>query len=308
MKIEILLTETEIAQEFSESMEARDIPEKFFYWFPLSAQAWLALSRDPANDGLRQCWQAVADKIQPVVEHFGDTVPAISFGAGDGLTDRMLLAPLQKGKREVKYFPVDASQALLEGACAAAEDQEIETLGIKADISSPVHLVLASDASESPKLFLVAGNTIGSFDPLDQIRHVAQSMHAGDRLIIDAAIYDEKAVEGAKGAAMQQFAFAPLASIGITKEDGEVSFELKRDDRHDGLYQLARRFRAERDIHATVSGREIVIERGERLSMNFSYQYTRAAFRWLLEKHGSLKVLDEIPSADGRFMLAVCSR
>ena len=42
MKIEILLTETEIAQEFSESMEARDIPEKFFYWFPLSAQAWLA--------------------------------------------------------------------------------------------------------------------------------------------------------------------------------------------------------------------------------------------------------------------------
>ena len=57
MKIEILLTETEIAQEFSESMEARDLPEKFFYWLPLSAQMWLALARDPANDSLRQCWQ-----------------------------------------------------------------------------------------------------------------------------------------------------------------------------------------------------------------------------------------------------------
>src|ERR1051326_2578069 len=271
MKIEILLTETEIAQEFSESMEARDIPEKFFYWFPLSAQAWLALSHDAALEGLRQCWHGVAEKVQSLVEHFGATVPAISFGAGEGVVDRMVLAPLQKAKRDVKYFPVDASQALLEAACAASEDQELETLGIKADISSPVHLVLASDASESPKLFLVAGNTIGSFDPLDQIRHIGGAMHEGDRLIIDAAIYDEKAVEGAKSPALQQFAFAPLASIGITKEDGEVSFELRRDDRRDGLYQLARRYGAERDIHATVSGREIMIERNERLSMNFSY-------------------------------------
>jgi uncharacterized SAM-dependent methyltransferase len=308
MKIEILLTETEIAQEFSESMEARDIPEKFFYWFPLSAQAWLALSRDPAHEGLRQCWQTMGDKINPVVEHFGATVPAISFGAGDGLPDRLVLAPLQKSQREVRYFPVDASQALLEAACAAAEDQDIETLGMKADISSPVHLVLASDASESPKLFLVAGNTVGSFDPLDQIRHIAQCMHEGDRLIIDAAMYDEKAAEAPRSTALQQFAFAPLASIGITKEDGEVSFELKRDERHEGLYLLARRFRVERDIHATVFGREIVIERGERLSMNFSYQYTPAAFRWLLEKHAGLNLLDKVTSADGRFILAVCSR
>ena len=63
---------------------------------------------------------------------------------------------------------------------------------------------------------------------------------------------------------MQQFAFAPLASIGITHEEGEVTFDCKRDDRREGLYQIARRFRADRDIHATVSGQEIVLERGER--------------------------------------------
>ena len=308
MKIEILLTETEIAQEFSESMEARDIPEKFFYWFPLSAQSWLALTRDPASDPLRQCWQTVAERIHPVVEHFVGPVSTISFGAGEGLNDRLVLAALQKEGREVKYFPVDASQALLETACSAAEDQEVETLGIKADISSPVHLVLASDASESPKLFLVSGNTMGSFDPLDQIRHIAQCMHQGDRLIIDCEIYDEKAMTRTKTAAMQQFAFAPLASVGITKEDGEVSFECRRDERHEGLYQIARRFRAERDIHATVSGEEIVLERGERLSMNFSYLYTRQAFRWLLEEHGALQVHDEVVSPDGRFVVSVCSR
>lgn len=308
MKIEILLTETEIAQEFSESMEARDIPEKFFYWFPLSAQSWLGLTRDPALEPLRQCWQTLADRIDGIVQHFGSAVSTISFGAGDGHKDRLLLAALQKGAREVKYFPVDASQALLETACSAAEDQEVETLGIKADISSPVHLVLASDASESPKLLLVSGNTIGSFDPLDQIRHIAQCMHQGDRLIIDCEIYDDAALVRTRTPAMQQFAFAPLASIGVTHEEGEVTFDCKRDDRHEGLYQIARRFRADRDIHATVSGEEIVLERGERLSMNFNYLYTREAFRWLLEVHGSLTVLDEVVSPDGRFVVAVCSR
>jgi Histidine-specific methyltransferase, SAM-dependent len=308
MKIEILLTETEIAQEFSESMEARDIPEKFFYWFPLSAQAWLALARDPAYDDLRKCWERIAEKIHGFVKHFDGAVPTISFGAGDGLTDRLLLAALQKAGREVRYFPVDASQALLEAACGAAEDQEIETLGIKADISSPVHLVLASDASESPKLFLVAGNTIGSFDPLDQIRHIGGAMHEGDRLIVDAELYEDNALERTGSKAMQHFAFAPLASIGITHEDGEVGFESKRDERHEGLYQLARRFRADRDLRATVSGKEIVMERGERLSMNFQYLYTRQSFRWLLEDHARLEVLDEIVSPDGRFVVAVCSR
>src|SRR4051812_39443221 len=136
MKIEILLTETEIAQEFSESMEARDLPEKFFYWLPLSAQTWLAVSRDPATESLRQAWQSVAEKITGIVRHFEGPVSTISFGAGEGYTDRLLLVQMQKDGREVKYFPVDASQALLEAACAAAEDQEIETLGIKADISS----------------------------------------------------------------------------------------------------------------------------------------------------------------------------
>ena len=46
MNIEVLLTEAEIAQEFTESIEARDLPEKFFYWFQLSVRSWRALALD----------------------------------------------------------------------------------------------------------------------------------------------------------------------------------------------------------------------------------------------------------------------
>ncbi|MCL4401489.1 MAG: L-histidine N(alpha)-methyltransferase [Acidobacteria bacterium] len=308
MRIEVLLTEAEIAQEFSESMEARDLPEKFFYWLPLSARAWLTLSQDPAYASLQQCWRALADRIAGLTGHFKQEVSVISFGAGDGSKDRPILATLKNSGCEVNYFPVDASQTLLEAACCGAEDDDVETLGIKADISSPVHLVLASDAAESPKLLLVSGNTLGAFDPLDQIRHIAQCMHEGDRLVIDGELNGAAAEQAVTNSSLWNFAFAPLASIGVARDDGEIRFEHKRDERHQGLHLLTRYFHVARDLRATVSGQEILLERGERLAMNFEYFYSREAFRWLIEEHGHLKILDETLSPDGRFMVAICSR
>ncbi len=46
MKVEVVLTESDIAQEFIEAIEARDLPEKFFFWFPRSASEWSQLARD----------------------------------------------------------------------------------------------------------------------------------------------------------------------------------------------------------------------------------------------------------------------
>jgi len=46
MKVEVVLTEADLAQEFTDAFEARDLPEKFFYWFPRSAADWTALAAD----------------------------------------------------------------------------------------------------------------------------------------------------------------------------------------------------------------------------------------------------------------------
>jgi len=233
MKIEALLTETEISDEFAEAMEARDIPEKFFYWHPLSVRAWLALAQDVAYESRLQSWSLLVDDVEKISSHFDSIVAVISLGAGDGSQDVLLLKALQSVKLDVDYFPVDASQGLLEMACAAGEDEEVDTLGLKADISSPMHLVLAADASENPKLFLLCGNTLGGFDPLDQVRYLSQCMHEGDRLIVDAEIYESAtAISSRDNPVGQRFAFAPLASLGITKDDGELHFEERRDERH----------------------------------------------------------------------------
>ena len=310
MKVEVVLTEADIAQEFAEAMEARDLPEKFFFWSPRSAEGWTELTSEPSlYGGLDETWKAIALGAGALAQHFGGRVPVISFGAGDGSRDRVLMSALKDTGAECTYFPVDASQAMLEMACAGAEDDDFEATGIKADISSPVHLIYAADAAEAPRLFIFSGNTMGSFDPLAEIRYIAQCMKPGDRLIIDGELYDpQKSMSRRDNPAARKFVSSLLASIGISDNDGEIKFNAKTDERRDGLHLITRYFRAERDVSATVASREIPLERGERIGLNFQYTYTPEAFRWLITRNGGLEILKEYTSHDARFLTAVCSK
>jgi uncharacterized SAM-dependent methyltransferase len=308
--VEVVLTETDIAQEFAEAIEARDLPEKFFYWFPRSASEWAALARDEElYGGLDQAWNGISADAAAIRRDFAATVPVISFGAGDGRRDCRLIGALKNAGAECIYYPVDASQALLEIACNSADDEDVEACGIKADISSPVHLLYATDAAEQPRLLIMAGNTMGSFDPLAEIRYLSQCMKSEDRLIIDGEIYDEAdSMSRRDNPAVRRFLHSLLASIGIGEDDGEISFERKRDDRHDGLFLITRYFTARKDLTATIGGRQIPLQRGERIGLNFQYLYTAEAFAWLLRDQGGLEIRKAYPSPDGRFVTAYCKK
>jgi hypothetical protein len=310
MKVEVVLTEADIAQEFVEAIEARDLPEKFFYWFPRSAAEWRELiGHAELYGGLWRTWKELAAGSAELAHHFKKKAPVISFGAGDGARDRLLMDGLKKNGCECAYFPVDASMAMLEMACAGAEDDDVETVGIKADISSPVHLVYAADAAEPPRLFILSGNTMGSFDPLAEIRYVAQCMKPEDRLIIDGEIHDpQQSMARRDNPAARKFISTLLANVGIADGDGEIYLSQKRDDRHNGLYLITRSFGAGSDLSATVAGQEIPIQRGERIGMNFQYTYAPEAFRWLLTEHGGLRIMSEHQSPDGRYLTAVCKK
>ena len=310
MKVEVVLTEADIAQEFAEAMEARDLPEKFFFWSPRSAEGWTELIAQPElYGGLAETWKAIAAGAGALAQHFGGRVPVISFGAGDGARDRHLMNALKQAGCECLYFPVDASLPMLEIACAGADDEDFETTGIKADISSPVHLVYCADAADAPRLFIMSGNTISSFDPLAEIRYVAQCLRGGDRLIIDGELYHEsRTMERRDNGAARKFIFALLSGVGIEGDDGEIRFNHKRDERHEGLHLITRSFRAARDLSATVGGADLSLERGERIGLNFQYTYTPESFRWLLRDQGGLEILEEYTSPDGRFLTAICKK
>lgn len=134
-------------------------------------------------------------------------------------------------------------------------------------------------------------------------------MKPEDRLIIDGELYDEqKSMARRDNPACRKFLMSLLASVGIGGDDGEIRFNAKRDDRHEGLHLITRHFRAARDISATVASQEIELQRGERIGLNFQYTYTPEAFRWLLTTHGGFKIVKEYPSPDHRFLTAVCKK
>jgi hypothetical protein len=303
MNIEVLLTETEIADEFAESIQARDIPEKFFYWTPVSVSAWRALASRSHNN-FRGTWDALAAKAADLTRLFGDRIPVISFGAGDGAKDRVFMKALRQAGRDVRYFPVDSSQTLLEIACAGAEDDECEAIGIKADISSPMHMLLAADAAESPRAFLMAGNTLGGFDPLEQAKNIAGCVAKGDLLIIDAQLRSDGQPDPDPD--RKRFVLAPLVSVGLTADDGELEMSEKPDERRDGLFLTTRRFHAARDLTLNACGREIHIERGERIFLNFRYRFTDEAIRWILTGQAGLRIVAEMPATDGKSVTFVC--
>jgi uncharacterized SAM-dependent methyltransferase len=310
MRLEVVLTETEIAQEFTEAIEARDLPEKFFYWSPRSATAWRALSGEESlYGGLKGTWTALAANASSLARVFDGQIPVISFGAGDGARDRLLMEAFKECGSDCLYFPVDASQTMLELACAGADDEDFETTGIKADISSPVHLVYAADAAEPPRLFIMSGNTLGSFDPLAEIRYVAQCMKSGDVFIVDGELYhEEESMARRAHPAVHSFLSALLSGVCIEKEDGEIRFEPKIDERRPELYQIMRTFRADRDLTASVNGEPVALERGERIRLNFTYSYSPESFRRLLREQGGFEIEREYRSADGRFLTAVCRK
>jgi hypothetical protein len=150
---------------------------------------------------------------------------------------------------------------------------------------------------------------LGAFDPLAEIRYVAQFMKPGDRLIIDCEVYDEEKTLALRSHPKARFfVSAMLASMGIRDSDGEVRYDHKRDDRHDGLHLITRYFRAGCDVSATVAGEEVTLERGERIALNFQYACVPEAFRWLLCEHGGLSIVSEYRSPDGRFLTAICKK
>src|SRR6266498_1632563 len=124
ISIQVLLTETAIADAFVASFETRRLDEKFFYWFPLSVRAWLALCSDGAYRNFVRSRSLIARSARDLARLTpAGPIEVVSLGSGQGDKDLVLLEALRELGRRVSYLPVDASQALLElagqGALAA---------------------------------------------------------------------------------------------------------------------------------------------------------------------------------------------
>jgi len=305
--IHTFLTENAIAEDFVSSLQARRLAEKFFYWFPLSVRAWLALCSDGAYRNFVRSRSLIARSIKDLGRQLqSESLEVLSLGSGQGDKDLLLLQSLVDQGKRVRYVPVDTSQALLEMACGGALHAGIWAQGIKADFTLAEHLAALEPGPETPpRLILLLGNTLGAFDPIALARMLAGLLRSEDRLVVDGEIYaGGQTVAGYDNALNRRFAWAPLHAVGIEAADGDIVFEDAVDDRLPGLHPLRKHFRAGRDVAARMGGETLAIREGERVEMNHSYKYAVDSFVRILESAG-LDVPWRGVSEDERFLMVL---
>jgi uncharacterized SAM-dependent methyltransferase len=307
--VHALLTENAIAEDFVSSLRARRLAEKFFYWFPLSVRAWLALCSDGAYRNFvrsRSLIARSAKDLAALVE--SRTVDVLSLGSGQGDKDLILLGAITARGARVRYLPVDASQALLELAIGGALAAGIWAQGFKADFTNSEHLeALAPAADAPPRVVLMLGNTLGAFDPLEEAWALRGLLRAEDLLIADGEIYaGGQTVAGYDNPLNRRFAWAPLESVGVSETDGALVFEDVRDDRLPGLHPLRKHFHAARDLRIHLAGETLDIRGGERIAMNHSYKYDAETFLRILGEAG-LDVRWRGTSDDERFQMVLAA-
>jgi uncharacterized SAM-dependent methyltransferase len=305
--IQALLTENDLAEEFVSSFRQRRLAEKFFYWFPLSVRAWLALCSDGAYRNYVRSRSLIARSADDLARHFSPgPLEVLSLGAGQGDKDLLLLEALRARGVRLAYVPVDTSQALLELACRGALAAGLAAQGIKADFTKPDHLAaLAPDPETPPRFVLLLGNTLGAFDPIAQARQLRGLLRPGDLLLVDGELYGgESTLAGYDNPLNRRFAWAPLNAVGIRDPDGELVFEARDDARLPGLHLVAKHFRAGRPVEALMGGEELRLEAGERLAMNHSYKYAPETLLRILADAG-LAVRWQGTSDDRRFLMAL---
>lgn len=307
--VHALLTENDLADEFVSAFQARRLPEKFFYWFPLSVRAWLALCSDGAYRNFVRSRSLIARSAADLAGFFSPgPLEVVSLGSGQGDKDLILLEALRVHGMRVSYVPVDTSQALLEMACGGALRARFPAQGIKADVTKPDHLAALGPDPETPRrLVLLIGNTLGAFDPLAAARELTRLLRPGDGVIVDGEIYaGDATVAGYDNPLNRRFAWAPLHAVGIRDADGELVFEAKDDPRFPGLHLIPKHFRAGRDVDAQMGGEVLRLARGDRLDMNHSYKYAADTFVRILSDAG-LAVRWQGRSEDQRFLMVLAA-
>lgn len=300
LPVSVLLTEHEIAGQFAESLARGYLGEQFFYWLPLSVEAWVALCHSPEYRNADRALTLLSRAAPRLAEPWPAADTVCGLGCGEGSKDRVLLDAF----RHPLYIGADFSQGLLELALACAAPSARAVRGFKLDIDSDLHLeALAAAVCQSGRsaVYTLLGNTLGAFDPDRFPARLRRVLRPEDRVLFDGEIFaGEETLRGYDHPTNRRFAFAPLASLGLTESDGELRFGLRPGSA--GLHEVVKRFVPARDLELNIAGRKLRLRRDEPLRMSSSIKYDEPAFRERIER-GGFRVEVSDKSDDGRFLL-----
>jgi len=303
--VEILLREQEIARDLARALRSRFLDERFFYWLPSSVQSWVELCSAAEYRNANRALNLLQEAAPSLPGRWPEMKILCGVGCGEGSKDRVVLDAYAAHNSPLDYVAADFSQALIELALESAAPAARALRGVKLDVMRDQHLA-ALAAGEGPCIYSVLGNTLGAFDPDEFPARLRRILHPLDRALFDGELFaGEETLRGYDNPANRRFAFAPLAGLGLTEMDGELSFELASGA--DGLQEVSKHFVARRDLALKIGGVAITIAAGEKLRMSASIKYADESVLRSRIEAGRFHVQQTWKSPDGKFILAAAA-
>jgi L-histidine Nalpha-methyltransferase len=308
-----------VRRDLLASLRTRRVNHKFHYDSVRQTQKWLALheAHSPARRDKNllatydEAFIAAAKKIK------AKSVRVIGLGCGGGQKDVQLLKRLKARGKKIFYAPGDVSAAMVLVAREAA-------LIILPEKNCFPFVCDLATAQNLPDLFAVSGppqgaslvtffGMIPNFEPQRILPKLTELLRPKDYLLFSANL----APGGDYAAGMKKilpqydnplthdWLSAFLFDLGVEKRDGEMRLLIETGGL--GLRRVVARFHFSRARKIQVGGENFSFARGESIQLFFSYRYTPALVRKILQRHG-LKVSDEWVTASGEEGVFLCRR
>lgn len=303
-----------VRRDLLESLRTRTVNHKFHYDSVKQTQKWLALHQaySPSrNDGdctaiYDKAFEAAAAGVK------ADKIHLVGLGCGGGQKDTRLLELLKHRRKEVSYTPCDVSTAMVLTAwqtalAVVAEDNCYPTV---CDLLHADDLAVTFTAHR-PALFTFFG-MIPNFEPETILPKLAALVGPEDTLLFSANLAPgpdygagvRKILPQYNNSLTRDWLLTFLYDLGVEAEDGKLHFVVEEVN---GLKRVAAYFEFARARSVAVEDQKFDFRCADRIRLFFSYRYTPALVRGVLERHG-LAVVDHWTTRSEEEGVFLCSK
>lgn len=224
------------------------------------------------------------NNISEIASILGENCLIIEFGSGSGEKTHLLLDHV---KNPATYIPIEIDKSQLISSSNMLKDEypQLEVIPVCADFNQPIELPQPSSRVDKNVAFF-PGSTIGNFQPEEAagfLRNVVALCGEDGGLLLGVDLQkDVPTLEAAYDDSKGITAAFNLNILARIKSEFDVALSLS-DFRHYAFFneehnRIEMHIVSLKEQSIALDGHEIIIEKGEHITTEYSYKYTVGEF------------------------------
>jgi len=282
---------------------------KLWYLTPEQAQAFLNLekSEDYQKEVIQKEIDLINKNIDEILEKLGDNnINLVDLGCGDGKKAEIFINHL-KGKRKLRYCPIDISSYMVEKAIERISKEDVEEI-VKfqwnisdfENIENVANLLRYKNFKKN--FFLLLGNTLGNFEINELMYEIRSAMEFEDVLLIGNGLSTkdkDELLKAYNNPYLDELLVKTLTQIGFDKNNLKYSARFKNS-------RVEMYYAVKQDCSISFLGKKVYFNKGDQIVVAISYHYNKEDFfRFMKMYFGDVQFFF---SEDDSYALVLCKK